>query len=301
MKIVIAGGSGFLGRALSDALRTAGHELVVLSRRRPQPGAEAMPAIVPWTPDGSAGAWASVIEGADVVVNLAGESIAAGRWSEARKRAILGSRVMATRSLVAAIEAATKPPRAFVSASAQGYYGDRGSGEVTEATPAGSDFLANVCARWETEALRAERSSRVVLLRTGLVLAASEGALPRMVLPFKAFGGGPVGTGRQYMAWIHWRDWADLVAWAIGNDRLAGPLNLSAPQPVTNADLSAAIGRALHRPSWLPAPAFALRVALGEMADALLLTSIRMLPARALQLGFRFQFEKIDAALHNLL
>jgi uncharacterized protein len=301
MKIVIAGGSGFLGRALSDALRTAGHELTVLSRRRPPTGVVTSPAVVPWTPDGSAGGWASVIEGADLVVNLAGESIAAGRWSPARKKAILESRVLATRSLVAAMDATTRPPLALVSASAQGYYGDRGDAEVTESAPAGSDFLANVCARWEAEAARAERSSRVVLLRTGIVLSGREGALPRMVLPFRAFAGGPVGSGRQYMAWIHWRDWVDLVVWAIGNEKLAGAINLSAPQPLRNADFAASIGRALNRPSWLPAPAFALKAALGEMAEALLLTSIRMLPARALQLGFRFRFETVDEALRDLL
>jgi uncharacterized protein len=243
----------------------------------------------------------TVVEAADLVVNLAGESIAAGRWSAPRKKAILESRVLATRSLVAAMDAATRPPRALISASAQGCYGDRGDTEVTEASPAGSDFLATVCARWEAEAARAERPSRVVFLRTGVVLSASEGALPRMLLPFRAFGGGPMASGRQYMAWIHWRDWVDLVVWAIGNEKLAGALNLSAPRPLRNVDFAASIGRAVNRPSWLPAPAFALRAALGEMADALLLTSIRMLPARALDLGFRFRFEEADEALKDLL
>jgi uncharacterized protein (TIGR01777 family) len=295
MKIVIAGGSGFLGRALAGSLRgSVAHEVVVLSRH-------AGPGAVAWTPDGSIGPWASAVDGAGAVVNLAGESIGGGRWTEERKRAILQSRVLATRSLVGAIEAARQPPAVFVSASAQGYYGDRGDDEVTENDGPGADFLAGVCVQWEAEARKAEGSVRLVLLRTGIVLSRTGGALPRMLLPFRLFGGGPLGSGRQFMPWIHWRDWAGIVAWAIGTDTVRGPLNLSAPTPVRNREFSEAIGRTLHRPSWLPAPAFAIRAALGEMADALLFTSTRMVPSRVSDLGYRFEFPEVEGALKQVL
>jgi uncharacterized protein len=294
MKVVIAGGSGFLGRALDEALRGAGHRVTVLSRRA-RAGASV------WTPDGSLGPWASAIDGADAVVNLAGESIASGRWSASRKDRILQSRVLATRSVVAAIRSARRPPAVLVNASAQGYYGDHGDLEVTENTAPGNDFMAEVCRRWEAEAHEADAFCRIVVLRTGLALSAAEGALPRMALPFRAFGGGPVGSGRQFVSWIHWADWVALATWALERDGLAGAVNACAPTPVRNREFSAALGHALRRPSWLPAPAFALRVALGEMADALLLTSIRMVPARALAQGFRFRHAELPSALAQLL
>jgi uncharacterized protein len=307
MSIVIAGGTGFLGRALADALVGAGREVVVLSRRDAEgpgePVSRGGKAVrrVRWTPDGSTGAWASVLDGADAVVNLAGESIAAGRWTEARKRSILESRLLATRSLVAAMAAARRTPAILVSSSAQGYYGDRGDEALTEESGAGADFMADVCVRWEAEARKAAGLARVVLLRTGLVLSASEGALPRMLLPFKLFGGGPLGSGRQYVSWIHWRDWVGVAAWLSQGAGTDGPLNLSTPSPVRNSEFSAALGRVLHRPSWLAAPAFAIRAAVGEMADALLFTSIRMVPRRLIDLGYRFEFPELEAALKDLL
>jgi uncharacterized protein (TIGR01777 family) len=161
--------------------------------------------------------------------------------------------------------------------------------------------MADVCARWEAEAQKAPGPTRVMLLRTSLVLSATEGALPRMLLPFRLFGGGPVGAGRQFMAWIHWRDWVGSTAWLIDNSPLAGPVNLSTPNPVRNAEFSAAIGRALHRPSWLPAPAFAVKAAVGEMADSLLFTSIRMVPQRLIDAGYGFEFPEVEGALADLL
>jgi len=299
MTIVIAGGSGFLGRALTEALTGAGHDGVVLTRR--ETGRSGPARAVRWKPDGTVGAWASALDGADAVVNLAGESIAAGRWTAARKRSILESRLRATRSLVGAIAGARRPPAAFVSASAQGYYGDHGDEEVTEKSAAGTDFMAEVCVRWEAEALKAADLTRVVLLRTGLVLSASEGALPRMLLPFRLFGGGKLGSGRQYMSWIHWRDWVRAAQWLLDSGRTDGPLNVCTASPVTNGEFSTTLGHVLHRPSWLPTPAFAIRTVVGEMADALLFTSIRMVPRRLLDLGYRFRFPDLEGALRELL
>jgi uncharacterized protein (TIGR01777 family) len=299
MTIVMAGGSGFLGRALANGLTGAGHDVVVLTRR--ETGMSGPPNHVRWTPDGSVGPWASAIDGAHAVVNLAGESIAAGRWTDARKRSILQSRLRATRSLVGAIASARRPPAVLVSASAQGYYGDHGDEQVTEESAPGTDFMADVCVQWEAEALKAADLTRVVLLRTGLVLSASEGALPRMLLPFRLFGGGRLGTGRQYMSWIHWRDWAGIVRWLLDGAATRGPVNICTPAPVTNSEFSNTLGRVLRRPSWLPAPAFAIRTVVGEMADALLFTSIRMVPRRLLDLGYRYEFPALEGALKELL
>jgi uncharacterized protein len=234
-------------------------------------------------------------------VNLAGESIAGGRWTAGRKASILESRLAATRSLVAAIHGLRTPPAVFVSSSAQGFYGDRGDEELPEDATAGTGFLSDVCVRWEAEARKAEDSARVVTLRTGIVLAADAGALPRMVMPFRLFGGGPLGSGRQFMPWIHLDDWVGLAAMAISRDEVRGPLNLGSPAPVRNRDFAAALGRALHRPSLVPTPAMALRLAVGEMAGPLLLSSTRMVPARALATGYRFEHPDLDRALAHLL
>ena len=301
MKVVIAGGTGFLGGALSDVLEHDGHEIVILTRRRPAAGARRR--IVEWTPDGSPGAWAAELDGADAVVNLAGESIAAKRWSAAQKQRILDSRLLATRSLVAAIGGASRAPAVFVSGSAVGYYGPLGDQPIAEEQPAGSDFLARVCREWEAEALTAAKaapSTRVVCMRTGLVLAREGGALAKMLPPFWFGAGGPVGSGRQYWPWIHRRDWVDLVKWIIQSPSVSGPINLTAPTPVTNAAFAAALGRALHRPAFVPAPGFAMKLLLGEMADALLLSGQRAVPAKAERLGFTFSHPQLDEALRSI-
>ncbi len=252
-----------------------------------------------WRP-GHPGPWTAEIEGAAAVVNLAGESIAASRWSNAQKQRILDSRVQATRSLADAILGASRPPPVFVSGSAVGYYGPRGDEVVTENQPPGTDFLAQVCAAWEVEATRADSAARVVCVRTGLVIEDGGGALPRMVLPFKFGAGGPLGSGRQYMPWIHRDDWVALVRWTIATAAAEGPINAMAPNPVTNAEFARALGRALHRPAFMPAPAFALRLVLGEMADALVLSGQRAVPAKAERLGFRFRFTQLDDALRAI-
>jgi hypothetical protein len=301
MKIVVAGGSGFLGRPLAAALARDGHHVVMLTRSSaPAPGGSPSRAVT-WMPNGAVGPWAEEINGAAAVVNLAGESIAARRWTDAQKRRILDSRVQATRSLVAAIEQATTPPPVFISGSAVGYYGPLGDEIATEGTPAGSDFLARICVQWEAEAIRAASDrTRVTCVRTGVVLEKDGGALPQMLPPFKFGVGGPVGSGRQFWPWIHREDWIGLVRWAIETPTAAGAINVTAPTPVTSADFARALGRALHRPAFMPAPAFALRLLLGEMADALLLSGQRAVPARAERGGFRFRYAQVDDALRAI-
>jgi uncharacterized protein len=294
MKVVVAGGSGFLGAALVKRLETEGNEVRVLSRR-PRSANE-----IAWTPDGTAGPWASALDDADAVVNLAGESIASGRWTAARKARIRDSRILATRSLVAAMQRTARRPSVFISGSAIGYYGPRGNEPVTEQTPPGDDFLAMVCREWEAEALRGASSARVVLLRTGIVLAQEGGALPQMALPFKLFAGGPVGSGQQYQPWIHRDDWVTMAAWALRTPVVSGPLNVTAPNPVTNREFAQTLGRVLGRPAFVPAPAFAMRLALGEMADALLLTGARVIPAHAQAMGFHFQYPTLEPALRAI-
>jgi len=300
--IVIAGGTGFLGRALATALVADRRQVTVLTRKPPSgTPVSASVSHVEWHPEDGGGAWTKVIDGAEAVINLAGESIASGRWTARRKAQLVDSRLQATRSLAGAVAAATSPPPVFVSASAIGYYGDRSDEVLREASAPGSDFLASLCVQWEREAMRANSSrTRVALVRTGIVLDPTGGALAKMLPPFKMFVGGPLGSGRQYMAWIHLTDWVRLVRWTIGSDRASGPINATAPEPVTNREFSTALGAALHRPSLLPAPAFALRVLLGEMAGPLLLASQRVIPARAQELGFEFSYRRLQPALQAL-
>ena len=298
MKIVIAGGTGFLGRPLAQALADESHYVTILTRGKSGAGPTPRVRLVQWTPNGQTDAWPAEIDGADAVVNLAGESIAAQRWSDARKKLILDSRVRATRRLTDAIAAAASPPPVFISGSAVGYYGPLGSEIATEETPAGSDFLARVCVKWEAEAERASSpQTRVVCLRTGLVLEKDGGALAKMLPPFKLGAGGRVGSGRQYWPWIHRRDWVDLVRWTIATTTASGPINATAPNPVTNAEFAHSLGDTIHRPAVVPAPAFALRFMLGEMADALLLSGQRAVPAKAQRLWFTFRYTHLDDAL----
>lgn len=301
MDVVIAGGSGFLGSALAHALASDGHNVIILTRQAAA-NAPSQPhvSMVPWTPDGQAGPWAGVVDGATAVINLAGESIAARRWSREQKQKLRDSRLLATRSLTAAITRASRKP-AFISGSAVGYYGDRGDETLTESSPPGTDFLANLARDWEKAAGEISHITRVALVRTGIVLDRDGGALPKMLPPFKMFAGGPLGSGTQYMPWIHKDDWVRLVAWMITAEGARGAVNATSPSPVTNAEFSSALGRVLKRPSLLPAPAFALRIALGEMADALLLSGQRALPRRATDLGFSYRYSNIDEALASIL
>jgi len=307
MKLIVAGGNGFLGRPLCEAYAEEGHEVVVLSRALP-PGASAheagtgVPGITRhgWVPDGTLGPWVPVIEGAAAVVNLAGESIAGRRWSPVQKQRIHDSRVLATRCLASAILAVKNPPPVLISVSGVNYYGYRDTAEKSEQAPPADDFLARTVVDWEQEAMRAARpETRVVLARSGVVLERG-GALARMVTPFRFCVGGPVGTGTQWLSWVHRRDWVEMVRWAVGRPAVSGPVNVTAPNPVTSRQFASALGRALHRPSLLPAPAFALRLAFGELADVLLLGGQRVVPARLLELGFYFRYPEIDRALSDI-
>jgi uncharacterized protein (TIGR01777 family) len=291
MRVLIAGGSGLLGGALRRALANSGHDLRVLTRHPRGHGD------IQWSAD-PGGPWTRELDAADAVVNLAGESIAGGRWTARRKQRILESRVGATRALAAAINARRRPV-AFLSGSAVGYYGPTGDETSTEESPPGSDFLAAVCVAWEQAALQASAASRVVLLRTGVVLSRDGGALPQMALPFRFGVGGRVGSGRQFVSWIHVEDWVGLTRLLL-EQTAAGAINVTAPNPVTNAELAHALGRAMGRPALIPAPAFALRLALGEMAEALLLGGQRVVPARAQQLGYAFKYSNVDAALGEI-
>lgn len=294
MRIVIAGGTGLLGNALVRALRAESHDVRVLTRR---PGREGE---IGWNPADTTGPWTTAVAQADAVINLAGAPLDGGRWTESRKRDILGSRVVATRAIATVIAGATRAPAVLLNASAVGIYGPRGDEEVTEQTPAGSDFLAGVCEAWEREAGAADATTRVVRLRTGLVLAGDGGALPQLARPFYFLAGGPVGSGRQWWSWIHIEDWVALVLLAVQTSTLSGAINLTAPAPVRNRDFARMLGHALGRPALLTTPAFALRLLLGEMADALILTGQRVKPDRALSAGFTFRFPTLPDALGSI-
>ncbi len=281
-----------LGSALTAALRAQAHQVTVLTRGAAGPG-EARWSAREASPEAN-----QAIEQADAVVNLAGSSIAGGRWTARRKAEILSSRVDTTRRLASAIRA-TGRPVTFLSSSAIGYYGCTDDTPLDEGSPAGTDFLAGVCRAWEDEARTAGDRARVILLRTGIVLSKQGGALPPLALPFRLFSGGPAGSGQQYMSWIHEADWVGMAVWAL-TAPVSGPLNATAPEPVTNRAFARALGQALHRPSWLPAPAFALRIVLGEMADALILGGQRVLPRVALDGGFRFTHTRVDDALRAI-
>ncbi len=295
MTIAIAGGSGFLGRKLAKRLRGEGHRVLTLTRNAPS-----SPDAIQWVPDGSPGTLAASLDGVEAIVNLAGEGIADRRWTASRKEAIRVSRVLSTRTLVRAVAACAHPPRVFISASGVGYYGPRGDEVVTESGDAGADFLARVCVEWEQEARAVEAPrTRLAVVRTGLVLDRDEGALAKMLLPFKMGLGATIGSGNQYMPWIHVDDWTALVSWLIAEERAFGAFNASAPSPVTNREFTKTLARVLRRPAVFAAPAFVLSAALGELSSALL-TGQRALPAFAEQLGFRFTYRSLEPALRSL-
>lgn len=291
MRIVIAGGSGFLGTALVRAWQAGGASVQVLTRRASRP------TDVVWDPSDPQAPWTAALEGVDVVVNLAGDPLERGRWTDQKKTSIRRSRIGATHTLATVIGRLARPPRVFLSGSAIGIYGPRGAEPLTETAPAGADFLASVCAEWEAAAQPAASTTRLVFLRTGLVLDRDAGALPRMALPVRFGAGGPLGSGQQYWSWIHLDDWVGIAKWIVERETIHGPVNLTAPGAVTNRDFVRVLGRTLHRPAVLPAPGFALRLLLGEMADALILNGQRVVPDVALQSGFAFRFPELGPAL----
>lgn len=300
MRIVLTGGTGLIGTHLVRELGAGGaaHELVVLTR---DPGrAPAGVRAFAWQPlQGPPPAEA--LRGADAVIHLAGEPIAAGRWNAARRARIEASRWTGTANLVRGLAAAEPRPGVLLAGSAVGYYGDRGDEPLTEDAAPGSGYLAAVTERWEREAAGAEKLGvRVVYLRTGVVLAREGGALPRMAAPFRAGAGGRLGGGRQWMPWVHAADAVGLIGLALAADRLRGPLNLVAPGAATNAELTRALGRALRRPAFMVVPRFALRLLFGAMSDTLL-ASQRVVPAAAEQAGYRFRYPRLEEALADLL
>lgn len=265
--------------------------------RSPRPD---RPGDIAWQPDGSPGQLSTQLEDVDAVVNLAGENIAATFWSVARKARLRESRLLATRTIVRAIAACARPPKVLISGSAVGYYGAHGDETVTERTPPGSDFLAQLCVDWEQEARAgASPKTRLALVRSGVVLGADGGALKKMILPFKLGLGATLGSGDQYMPWIHVDDWVAMVTWLAGADRAMGAFNATAPSPVTNRGFTRTMGRVLRRPAVFHAPAFVLKIALGEMAG-MLLTGQRVVPAAAEELGFRFTYRELEPALRSL-
>jgi uncharacterized protein (TIGR01777 family) len=243
------------------------------------------------------------VDGVHAVINLSGENLAEGRWTSERKEELRSSRVLSTRSLVAAIREARQRPAVLIQASGVGFYGTGdGTQEIDESFPPGDDFLATLCVAWEAEAHPVSAlGCRLVILRNGVVLARDGGVAKKLALPFKLFAGGPVASGRQYMSWIHREDWIELVVWALGNHQVANVINATSPSPVTNAEFMKAFGRSIGRPSWLRVPAFVLRVVFGEMAGPALIEGQRAVPARARQLGFVFKHPAIDDALTDAL
>ncbi len=302
MRVAITGGTGFVGRAVARALAERGDEVIAFTRD-PEGAVERLDSeVVPvrWDPDVPVGI-AAGLAGVEAVVNLAGEPVVGARWSDAQKERIRASRVDGTRALVQAMAQTRERPRVLVSASAVGYYGVSGTRELGEDAPPGQDFLATVCRAWESEALNAVALGvRTAVLRIGVVLGKEGGALPKMLLPFKLFVGGPVGDGAQWVSWIHLDDLVGLVLFAIDRQEVAGLLNATAPHPVTNGELSETLGHVLGRPSWLSAPRFGVELVLGEAATVVL-DGQRAVPLRALELGYPFQFTEVDAALRAIL
>lgn len=300
MKVVVSGGTGFVGRRLCAALVHGGHDVRVTTRNVDAAREKLPPPVDLVHPSGPEG-WVDAVRGADAVINLAGESIADGRWTPARKEALERSRVATTGSLVDACRAVETPPSVFVSASAVGYYGPRGDEKIDETVDAGEDFLARLCVAWEAEAERVrEAGIRLVQPRIGVVLAAGGGALERMVIPFNLFVGGPIGSGKQWLSWVHREDVVALLIDSLTNEKMQGPMNVTAPDARTMADFSRALGAALRRPSWIPVPGFAMRIVLGEMAD-MLLTGQRCVPSAAEAAGYRFRYRSLGDALAEIL
>lgn len=293
MRIVIAGGSGFLGEPLVRRLVARGDDVAVLSRN---PAKVHAGRGVQW--DGKTqGPWSQEVAGADAIVNLAGENVGEGRWTDERKQKLIASRLDATGAIVQALRAAPPRERTLVNASAVGYYGLRGDEELDESGTRGGGFLAGLVEKWEAAAREAEPLARLVILRFGVALAAEGGALKKMLLPFKLGAGGPVGSGRQWMSWIDRDDAVRIVLWALDSPAARGIYNATAPQPVRNRDFTRSLGRTLHRPAFMPAPGFALKLAFGEMAEEVLLGGQRVVPRRAEREGFVFEVPTLDASL----
>jgi len=302
MRIIITGGTGLIGRPLSQALVADGHDVTVLTRDPAK--TKAMPAGVKlqqWDGESVQG-WGQLVDGAGALINLAGSGIADGRWSASRKQTIRQSRQNAGKAIVAAITAAANKPQVLIQSSAVGYYGvETGDALVTESASPGSDFLSKVCFDWEVSTAAASRMGvRRPILRTGIVLANDGGAFPKLVMPFKLFIGGPLGSGKQWLPWIHIEDEVRAIQFLLANNAADGPFNLAGPTPVTNAEMGKLVAEALGRPGFMPMPGIAMQTIFGEMAT-LLLDGQRAVPTKLQALGFTFKFATAQAAVRDLL
>ena len=301
MKIVLAGATGFIGRKLIEKLITDKHRIVILTRQPDKATQRFGPLVqaIQWDAR-SPGDWFASVDGADAVINLTGESIAGKRWNETQKHLIRSSRLESTRIIVRAIESASVRPSVLINASAVGYYGDVPEDTVTEHYPASTDFLGILSEQWEHEARHAEHLSvRVVCLRIGIVLG-DGGALEKMVLPFKLFVGGPLGSGKQWFPWVHRDDVVRSIHYILDKESIEGPVNLTAPNPVRMNDFCKTLGKILRRPSWMAVPAFALRLAVGEFSQ-FLLTGQKAVPEKLLKNGYSFMYSDVEKALRNIL
>lgn len=302
MRVFLTGGTGLVGTEIARQLLGRGEEPVILTRRS-NPTSHPLGDSVEWVQGNpnEGGDWLQAVDGCDAAINLAGENLFSKRWSAQQKRRLYESRVNTTTNLVQAIEQASHRPSVLVSTSAVGYYGSVPEGELTESSPPGDDFLAETSLAWEQSAQAAEGLGvRVILLRVGIVLSLEEGALAKMLTPFRLGVGGPLGNGKQWMSWIHIQDLARLFLWTRDNAEVRGPVNGTAPHPVRNKEFSQTLAKILHRPCLLPAPGVALRLALGEVADVIL-NGQKVLPQAALDHGFEFRFSDCEQALRDLL
>lgn len=298
-KIVIGGGTGFLGSPLVDRLSAEGCEVALLSRNPRQENRRGVRVVI-WDPR-MTGGWSREVDGARAVINLAGEPMDARRWTARQKNRIVQSRVDATRAFVDAIRAAEKKPTVLINASGVGYYGDVPEGEVVEEQKAGEGFVAQTCARWEEEARKGEAPGvRVAMMRMGVVLGEDGGALAKMLLPFRLFVGGPLGNGAQWFPWVHREDAIGAMMHILHTPELSGPVNVVAPEPVTMRQFCLALGNVMHRPSWLRVPAPALRLILGEMAE-MVLAGQKVLPRRLLARGYKFRYSNVLEALEAVI
>jgi hypothetical protein len=300
MKIIVAAGTGFIGKALVDRLLGEHHSVVVLTRNPAKVKIFHPHLIIELWDAQSLGPWSEHFESADAVINLTGESIAGKHWSRKRKELILQSRVLSSKVLVKAIERSEKKPTVLINMSGVGYYGSVLAGDVDESFSRGNDFLADVCHQWEQAAYTARNSNiRVVILRLGVVLANDGGALKQLIIPFKFFIGGYLGSGTQWLPWVHQNDLVNAILFTLSNPSVSGPVNVVAPEPVTMKMFCTTLGKVIRRPSWTFVPASVLRLIMGEMAE-MLLTGQRVIPKRLTDLGFQFEFPLLRSALNQI-